>query len=163
MKFRQIFSFLNVSNMLYLFVNVIWIFVIEFMFYRILTDYTQSQKECQKQSAKSELPRQTGNRREKKLHHDSQKTNHAFFVILKILPFIILCVILVIDPNSCISNTNVITSTGLLATSFVWCTLRYFHILHADPDKRRWRLRHTNQLGPGLAHNYWDGFLQNLY
>ena len=94
MDFKQIITLLNINNILYVFVNVIWIFVTEFMSYRILTDYPLPQKERQKQSAKSDLPRPTGNRRQNKLNQDSQKTNSGSWAILKILPFIISCIIL---------------------------------------------------------------------
>ena len=84
MELKQIISLLNVNNMLYVFVNVIWIFVTEFMFYRILTDYQLPQKECQNQSAKTELLHWKGNRRQNKLNQDSQKTNNGSFALLKI-------------------------------------------------------------------------------
>ena len=160
MNIKQIILYLNCECLLFTIVHMIWIFATEFIFYRVITNHFLHQKECEKQYTKHELSRLSENRRQ--AQQDSQNPSMGILAIIKILSFTFLSVIIYIDPNGFISNTEVISASGLLAVSFTWCMLRYFNILHAEPDKRRWRLRHTNQLGPGLAHNYWDGFLQNL-
>ena len=160
MDIKQIISYLNCECLLYIIVHMIWIGATEFFLYRVITNHFLHQKECEKQYARIELSRLSVNRRQ--TQQDSQNPSIGILAILKIFSFIFLSVIIYIDPNGIISNTQVISTNGLMALSCTWCMLRYLNILHAEPDKRRWRLRHTNQLGPGLAHNYWDGFLQNL-
>ena len=165
MDLKQIFVQLmsvNLNCISYFLIYSIWIFVTEFLFYRLLTTYPSHKESRQSQNVEYELPRLSESRGRRKGIQITHKSNSETFVLLKILPFLILCAVLFIVPFDLISNTHVIKPTDLFTISLVWCLLRYFHLLHANPDKKRWRLRHTNQLGPGLAHNYWDGFLQNL-
>ena len=97
----------------------------------------------------------------KTLHKRDQTpiiSKHA--VKLSVTSIVIL--ILISNPLNLVPTELLDNIISCCQLSLVWCTLRVFNILYSEPDIRRWKLQHANQLGPGLAWNYWDGYIHNF-
>ena len=141
-----------------------WILITEYFIYRplITLERHAQQKYYANYQADGLLNDVTTIRKYTQQRHD-HLTNidslHKTF--LKLIPVSILLLFLISNPLNVVPE-EIHTKLKCCYLSMSWCLLRYLNILHADPDVRRWRLLQTNQIGCGLAHNYWDGYLQNF-
>ena len=100
--------------------------------------------------------------RSTKITHTRDDTNITSKHAVKLLVTLLVMLILISNPLDLVPSQVVDTILSCCQLALVWCTLRVLGVLYSDPDITRWKLYHTNQLGPGVAWNYWDGYLHNF-